>query len=813
MNNGKHRRKLLWIFLIFFIALVSFMLFAFDLFFSKVKLDTTIVPKVKELSVSQGLEANLIRIQWEGVNEATHYTIYRSTKADKDFIAYQQLIRDNFFDDLVVQGGQRYFYKIVTHTQKYKSDFSEVRSGYAALKPPKVIATNGRKGFINVSWNEDEAGFVYELFRSSKDHKDWQLLASDVNQPFYIDKAVQAGQNYYYKVRAIKHGRVSHFSNHDRGFSALPQVQKLQASDGKYMSHIKISWHKVAHAKSYTLYRAIQKNGPFRPLKANIKQNFYNDTDAIAGNYYYYKVKAFHDNASIFSDIDHGFIALPVPTRVQATDAAHKRIIISWEQHVHDSVADLYRSDHPSKDFKRIAKDLTQEYYEDTQIESARTYYYKVQAKKAGFISALSMQDSGYTTVGYPTTLVASDGVSPYTISLSWQSPSVDYFKVFRSESAQGPYTLIASRYRSKKFVDQNISYCKDYYYKVQSVKYGKPSRISSWASGYGKCGAFVETFLGSGVLGDTDSDQRHLASFNRPTAVQWSKHALYIADTFNHRIRKHTAHQTLTLAGSGSVGSMDAKRLAAHFYRPTGIAVAHDGTLYVAEVDNHLIRKITPQGAVVTLAGSGKAGDVDGIGSKAWFNKPYNLVLDHEGNLLVTELGNHKIRKVTPQGKVTSFAGAAQAGKRDGSLGFARFHAPAGIAIAASGRIYIADSLNHQIRMIENNRVTLFAGSGKIGSTDGKGVAAAFNHPLGLAVDAAGNLYVADSGNHQIRMISPKGIVKTIAGSLAGGDKDGFETDAAFFSPRGITVDHQGVIYVSDFHAHKIKKIVIRKR
>ena len=265
-----------------------------------------------------------------------------------------------------------------------------------------------------------------------------------------------------------------------------------------------------------------------------------------------------------------------------------------------------------------------------------------------------------------------------------------------------------------------------------------------------------------------------------------------------------HTNVEVSTLAGSDR-GDSDGTGTSAQFSYPKGIAIDPSGNVYVADTDSHKIRKITPAGVVSTFAGS-SYGFADGTGTAAQFQTPYGITADASGNVYVADTGNQKIRKITPAGVVSTFAGSSF-GFADGTGTAAQFKNPYGVAVDASGNVYVADNSNHIIRKITPaGVVSTFAGS-SYGFADGTATAAKFYNPRGVAVDASGNVYVADYGNRKIRKITPAGVVSTLAGSTAG-DVDGTGTSVQFSSPGGITVDTSGNVYVADSGNHKIRKI-----
>ncbi len=323
-----------------------------------------------------------------------------------------------------------------------------------------------------------------------------------------------------------------------------------------------------------------------------------------------------------------------------------------------------------------------------------------------------------------------------------------------------------------------------------------------------------VTTFAGtSNVAGAADGIP---GTFRSPygLALDASRNLL-VTDLLNNTIRRVTPGRVVsTLAGTpGQVGLVDATGAGARFNFPVGIAVDATGNALVADARTFTVRRISSTGVVTTFAGVAfQAGTVDGPAATARFLLPYGVAIDAAGNTFVAEGGAHVIRRISANGVVTTLAGVAgSAGYADGQGSAARFNVPWGIAVDPNGTVYVADSENHVIRRISPaGMVSTHAGkSGVTGPADGTGEAARFQQPRGIALDAAGNLFVADHGNHTVRRVSSSGFVVTIAGSPGViGDDDSVGAAARFFDPVAVAVDGNAV-YIADSGNNLIRRAV----
>ncbi len=267
------------------------------------------------------------------------------------------------------------------------------------------------------------------------------------------------------------------------------------------------------------------------------------------------------------------------------------------------------------------------------------------------------------------------------------------------------------------------------------------------------------------------------------------------------------------TMAGHDVPGSADGLGSYARFNNLHGVAVDSSGNVYVADTGNGTIRKVMPNGSVSTLAGyAGNFGSTNGTGTDARFFAPQGVTVDDTGMIYVADTGNATIRQVSSTGLVALFAGSAgNHNSFDGTGTNANFYQPEGIAVDSSRNVYVADAWNHTIRKITSlGVVTTIAGlAGNPGSVDGTAGKARFNRPSGVTVDSATNLFVTDSLNHTIRKISPGGMVTTIAGmSGVWGRADGTNEGARFFLPQGIAMLNASNLVVVDSGNQTLRRI-----
>jgi sugar lactone lactonase YvrE len=331
-----------------------------------------------------------------------------------------------------------------------------------------------------------------------------------------------------------------------------------------------------------------------------------------------------------------------------------------------------------------------------------------------------------------------------------------------------------------------------------------------------------ITTYAGTGVLGFSgDGGSATAARLNYPRAIAVDGQGnLYIADTYNYRIRKVTKGRTITtFAGTGAPGfSGDGgPATRARIGEARGVAVDGAGNVYISDTENNRVRKVTTDGTIRTIAGTGRevaSGD-GGPATAASIGRPEGLAIDRQGNVYVVDFADDRVRRIDSNGTITTFAGTGEAGfSGDGGPATkAKFGNVGGVAVDSTGNVYISDETNFRIRKVSPaGTITTFAGTGQLGfGGDGRQARTAIlNLPDGLAVSAQGDLYIADYGNTRVRKVSRAGIITTIAG----GDRFGYSGDgghargALLNRALSVAVDTQGDLYIADWYNHRVRKV-----
>ena len=322
---------------------------------------------------------------------------------------------------------------------------------------------------------------------------------------------------------------------------------------------------------------------------------------------------------------------------------------------------------------------------------------------------------------------------------------------------------------------------------------------------------AVVSTLAGSGTVGNGDGPALQ-AEFNQPAGVTVdAQGTVYVADRLNNAIRKISAAGVVSLlAGNGVAQYSDNPigRLAG-LDGPENLLVNAQGNLLVADTGNGSIRQITPAGAVTTFAGTGRGGYADGPANAARFSSPAGLAQDAIGNVYVADAANYRLRKIDLTGNVTTIAGSGVRGFADGPAVSARFYDPNGMVVDAAGNLYVADAANNRIRKLSPaGMVSTYAGVAAAGYLDGPATTARFSSPIGLSIAANGDLYVSERNGQRLRHIAAAtGLVSTVAGTGTAGFQDGPALSAQFSSPRHLAL-HGNTLYVADLANQRIRQV-----
>lgn len=303
--------------------------------------------------------------------------------------------------------------------------------------------------------------------------------------------------------------------------------------------------------------------------------------------------------------------------------------------------------------------------------------------------------------------------------------------------------------------------------------------------------------------------------------AVDSVGNTVFVADQSSNTIRTISSLGVVsTLAGrAGAGGYADGLATSAIFSSPTGVAIDSQNQVFVADQNNNAVRRVSTAGMVTTLAG-GVSGFQDGRGTNAYFNSPQGVTVDLQGYVYVVDVNNYRVRKVTPYGNVMTLAGGSN-GYMDGCGTAAYFGRMFGITVSADGTLYLADAGNNAVRKVTSSGwVSTLAGSGSYSAVDGIGTLAAFAQPFGIALDTSGNILVTEvlwyywTPSHRIRIISSSAlVVRTLAGTGLCSSADGRGTSAGFCYPYNLAVNANGDIYIADTGNNRIRVVGMGKR
>jgi fibronectin type 3 domain-containing protein len=664
-----------------------------------------------------------------------------------------------------------------------------ITSGHPGV-PDGISAAADSTTEISVSWTPRNDATKYKIYRSDSAEGPYTHKDTRENPP-YKDSLLKAGTTYYYKVAAVngrgespQSGSVSAKTMTSSGNS--PGTPSNVKAEGASSSTIRVSWNSVTGAELYRIYRSNTAAGTYTQLAA-ADGSPWTDSGLSKNTTYYYKVAAVNGQGegpqstyASASTLGTAAGAPGTPSGFSALPMSSSSIVLNWNP-VDTAVSyEVFRSSAVAGTYS-LVKTVSNPLWTDTGLHAKTAYHYKVAAvneagksPQSNSVSATTLEEGAVVSPEGPPAAPANlsaVAISTSEITLNWDPVTgAASYKVYRSTSASGTYSQAAYGGSTPSWTDTGRSANTTYYYKVTAVNSHGESAQSGPVSA--KTVA-LETLPVSTVPGGK-------SGFNDPRSLAVDGAGnIYVADSKNNRIRKITPQGNVTNFTSSA------------FNEPYGVAVDSAGNIYIGDTKSGMVRKITPNGNGSNLKDS---------------SYPYGVAVDSAGNVYVAEANKHRIRKITSSGDVSTLAGGTE-GNDDGKGTSAQFNLPFDVAVDNAGNVYVADTFNHRIRKIASDgTVTTLAGSDE-GFANGTGTSAKFNEPYGIAVDSAGNVYVADTYNDRIRKITPNGTVTTLAGSDKG-FADGGYSEAKFNSPYGVAVDGAGNVYVTDTGNKKIRLI-----
>ncbi|MFE6665748.1 RICIN domain-containing protein [Streptomyces sp. NPDC057697] len=333
-----------------------------------------------------------------------------------------------------------------------------------------------------------------------------------------------------------------------------------------------------------------------------------------------------------------------------------------------------------------------------------------------------------------------------------------------------------------------------------------------------------ISTVAGNGTAGD--GGPAVTAQVGRPIGIAMDRTGtLYVADYGGHRVRRITTDgkiSTVAGTGSGTFGGDGGPAASAQLKNPYGVAVDSAGNLYIADSENYRVRKVTPDGKISTIVGSGTSttsGD-GGLATAARLNRPTGVAVGSDGVIYIADSGGHRIRRITPDGKISTVAGTGSAnfGGDGGPATSAQLKNPYGVTVDDEGNLYIADRGNHRVRKVTaaDGKISTIAGTGSasLGGDGGPATSAQLNNPFATVLDSTGALYISDYGNHAIRKVTADGVIGTVAGTGTGGIEgdDGPAVEAQLKNPAGVAMDCVDTLYISDHNNGRIRKVASEK-
>jgi fibronectin type 3 domain-containing protein len=602
--------------------------------------------------------------------------------------------------------------------------------------PGGLSATVTSATSISLAWSAATSATGYHVYRASSPNLALsamtKLNATPQAGTSFADSGLSAATTYYYLVVASNAVGSSATSTAVSANTSPPAAPTGLSATNAGSGSINLNWTAASGATDYDVYRSTSANQALASMTkltaTPITALAYSNTGLPAATLYYYKVVAINGAGSTASsEVSSASSAPASPTGVTATATGTTTISVTWSVVTGASTYDVYRSGTAGQAIASMSKITTTPTagttWSDSGLTASTPYYYKVVANNVAGSSSASNEATATTSTPAPTTHLMGGAIQGVVPSFSAVSTFATGYSVPTDVTTDGTNVFMWARnnYRLYKIV------------------------IASGA---------VTPLVGSGSSGSADGTGA-AASFNWAYGITTDGTNVYVADTWNHKIRKVVIATGVvtTLAGSGSIGSADGTGTGASFNFPYGITT--DGTnLYVADTNNHLIRKVViATGVVSTVAGTTTSGSANGTGTAAAFNLPKSITTDGT-SLYVAEAGGNKIRRIViATAAVTTLAGTGMAGSTDGAVTVATFNQPTNVTCDGTN-LYVTDA-NSKVRkvVISTGAVSTLAGSGAISSVDGTLTGASFDQPNGMTTDGV-SLFVVEANTGKVRRV-----------------------------------------------------------
>jgi fibronectin type 3 domain-containing protein len=489
------------------------------------------------IKATEGLFKNKVEISWEDSSDATGFVLYKSIDDRNNFRVIATSIESNSFVDDRVTPNRIYYYKVAAANGDLWSEPTVDVRGFAhdgkPLAPSDVIASKSKIGEIEIQWKDVPQCDYYKVFRSDKENGTYSEIATNVTSTNYIDRSVQErDKKYFYCIQAISNSDgEGELSNKAEGI-ALEDIplppSNVSATNGKYGNKVDITWSASDKASMYAIYRAIDEDGDLQSddasqyvlIASNVTALLYEDTTATVDTLYRYKISAISSggegekSSSAPGKSKSGApIQTPAPQNIKATDGDYDIITITWDEVASATAYSVYRSDSLNGPYTLIANKVIATSFVDTPPSLVAKYYYKVTSWSDGndpVESYHSLHDDGYAMPRIPDApsgLASSTNRTDGKIILSWSVASrADSYKLYRSDSQNGIYNLVASGISNLTYSDEfpSITVGKNYYYKISAVNISGESSMSAYILGNTKLaipGNFTVSYSNKQVL------------------------------------------------------------------------------------------------------------------------------------------------------------------------------------------------------------------------------------------------------------------------------------------------------------------------